>query len=756
MEKNKINLENVELMMYEVDKPIDQAKFIISNIYYYIRNFYIDKYISNDKNKYSDYLDEFKNVFKKKIINNNFSFDLLNRYIPNKYTDAISTENKTNEIIFYDLMYKKLINIILEQNKPKQGTDIIESFISLRTCFIFLEYLYLLLKQYPEKIHHYIIKIDISLLLNIPQKLSKRMINSYEFFYLNLIELKGLFPKIEYTPSEFINYLDAAFIHEYKNYISALKSKKVFSLKYQLSELIQTLVKIGGKKTILLLERLYEIRKNIKTDLKNENKKPDDIIKKYISDRLNNLKECDNKTFEQIINEIDSEKGKIPSFNYLYLIALNNFKQIKETNNNDIKNVLSNEDNGKNKDKINKEEKANNLKNKEEIKIKNDNNLIENEKVNDAFKNEKVNDEFKNKKEKIIENEELRLKINDVIEDKYISELKTEEIKKDEDIYIENIKKNFTYDKVFNLNKNNIYEILCFLEIYKEIEKKEMGKIDNIDYIYLELKNQFISSIKNLNSIDYNYFYDLISDKNFHDEIIAILKTEPIVKYINENRYFEEIKVNDENKSQKEYEFEFVPKGAEYTENFSEEYDKLMKKLEDGIFFTNLFRLKYLPFGIKALVNYNLKIFINSLYYEFNENIKENNKKIILRAALKIIIIHEIMHIFKFLKNDVNFNKMPGTPREREEGKMLINYLFGQPVIKSINLEEAEKINNINTWNDINLLRSIFPIEKELVKQRESYTKKIDHVDLYFTEEDIEDEIDEKEEEYRDIGIDID
>jgi len=27
---------------------------------------------------------------------------------------------------------------------------------------------------------------------------------------------------------------------------------------------------------------------------------------------------------------------------------------------------------------------------------------------------------------------------------------------------------------------------------------------------------------------------------------------------------------------------------------------------------------------------------------------------------------------------------------------------------------------------------------------------------LYFTEEDIEDEIDEKEEEYRDIGIDID
>ena len=753
MEKNEINLENVELMLYEVNNPIDKAKFIISNVYYYLKNFYVDKYISIDKNQFPDYLDEFKNVFKKKTINDKFSFDLLNRPMPNKYTDNISTENKTNENFFYDLMYKKLINIILEQNNPKQGNDIIKSFISLRTCFIFLEYLYLLLKQYPEKIHHYIIKIDISLLLNIPQKISKRLINSYEFFYLNLIELKGLFPKIEYTPSEFINYLDEAFIGKYKKYIDTLKSKKVSSLKYQLSKLIITLVNFGGDKTILLLDDLCKIQKNIKTDSENENIKPDDIIKKYISDKLINLKKCDNKTYEQIINEIDCEKGIIPSFNYLYLIALNNFKHIKATNNNNIKNVYSNEDIRKNKDKINKEEKVNNIKNKEEIIIKNDNNLIENEKVNDYCKNEKENDELKTEKEKIIENEELRLKIDDVIEDKYISELKTEEIKKDENIYIENIKKTFTYDKVLNLNRNNIYEILFFLEIYNEDEEKI---IDNIDYIYLELKNKFISSIKNLNSIDYNYFYDLISDKNFHDEIIAILKSEPVVKYINENRYFEEIKKNDKNKSPKEYKFEFVPKGAEYTENFSEEYDKLMKRLEDGIFFTNLFRLKYLPLGIKALVNYNLKIFINSLYYEFNKDIDENNKKIILRAALKIIIIHEIMHILKFLKNDVNFNKMPGTPRQREGGKMLINYLFGQPVIKSINLEEAKKINDINTWNDIKLLRNIFPIEKELVEKRESYTQKIDHVDLYFTEEDIEDEMDEKEEEYRDIGIDID
>ena len=56
-----------------------------------------------------------------------------------------------------------------------------------------------------------------------------------------------------------------------------------------------------------------------------------------------------------------------------------------------------------------------------------------------------------------------------------------------------------------------------------------------------------------------------------------------------------------------------------YVENLSEEYNKFMDLLNDDLFFINLFRLKYLPLGIKAFVNYNLKIFVNSLHYKFNE-----------------------------------------------------------------------------------------------------------------------------------------
>ena len=143
-----------------------------------------------------------------------------------------------------------------------------------------------------------------------------------------------------------------------------------------------------------------------------------------------------------------------------------------------------------------------------------------------------------------------------------------------------------------------------------------------------------------------------------------------------------------------------------------------MDKLSDNLFFINLFRLKYLPFGIKAFVNYDLKIIINPLYYKFNKDINENNKKIIFKAALKILIIHEILHILKYLKNEAIFDEKPKTQRNREVGKMLINYLFGRSTIKSINLDEAEKINDCNNWKDITKLNNIFPNDNEQVEKK--------------------------------------
>ena len=738
--KNNKYLNNVDLMIDEVKEPIDKAKFIISNVYYYLRAFYSDIY-SLTKKEFEYYLNSFKNKFKPKEISNSFSFNLFNKYNNNDYKLYISNpdnsqEKRTNEEIYYDLLYKQLINILIKINPSVELEEkkLINSFISLRNCFIFLEYLYLFITENSDKINHYIIKFDISILLEIPKRTSKRLINSDEFFYLNLIELKGLFKNIDYTPSNFINKLDDILYNKYDSYQSSLKSEKITILKNQLNDLMETLSKFNNNNVAILIDYIEQIYKNILKDSTNKNRNYDDLIKKYISEIKNN----ENKKLKQILDEIN-ENNKVPEFNYLYLIALNNTRKIieneDENESNDIKIIM--------KEKENKNKKAENDDKKNINNNKNTNNTFI---MNDKSFNYKI---IQDQKENIITIEELMSEINIIIE-KDISVLVQEEIDEDKDDEIKYIEKNFTFDKVFDLGKDNFYNILFFLEIYKQDNE---NFIENIDHLLLKCKNSYISLVKNLNSINYNYFYNLIKDNHFHDEIMSILKSKPIEQYLNGYRYYDIVDENDKNQDVNK--FEFVNKGENYVEYLSDEYNELMKKLKDGLFFTNLFRLKYLPLGIKAIVNYNLKIFFNPLYYEFNENIDENNKNIIFRAALKIIIVHEIIHILKYLKKDVNFNNIPETPREREGGKMFINYLFGKPVIKRINLEEAQKINDLKSWEDINALREIFDKE-ELQVEKDPVNNNIDHVDLYFTEEDIEEDTIEKKEINGDIGIDID
>jgi len=744
MEKDQI-LENIELIMDEPKNPIDKAKFIISNVYYYIRTFYYVKFVDTLSNDFQEYLKSFKDKFAKINIHNKFSFDLLNKsYNDESQKCDSNTDNDITNEIYYDLLYKRLINIIIEQKYDNKEKNLIDSFISLRNCLIFLEYLYLFLIHYPGKLSHYIIKIDISFLLDIPQKTSKRLINSDEFFYLNLIELKGIFSDIKFTPSTFINQIEKLLYKKYLLEVMQLKIQKLDFLQSQLRNLLISLSKINNNyynnKIALLYDYINEIFKKLSEDLDNPNinLNYDELIEKYI---LENQK-CENKFLQDILDEIDEEENLIPSFNYLFLIALNNYNELNQKKSNNILNQDSNEKN---------DSKGNNINNGNQIIGKE---IVNLDKAEEIIINKKDNIENQNminkEKERIIKIEELRVKIKN-IEDKNISELKYEEIIEEKNKYFNFINRKFLYNKVLNLDKQNIYKILFFLEINKQSNEKG---IKNLDDIYIEYKNNFISLVKNLNSINYNYFYNLISENNFYDEIIDILKSKPISDYLNGYRYYDEINKKDSN--QNKYKFTFVKKGESYIENFSEEYDELMKYLEDSIFFTNLFRLKFLPFGVKAFVNYNLKIFINSLFYEFNENITEDNKKIILKAALKIIIIHEIVHILKYLKNNVNFNAIPKTPRDREGGKMLINYLFGKPVIKRINLDEAKKINDLNYWKDVDELRKIFKNNNDLKEKDELNVKTADHIDLYFTEEDSDDEYIQLEEIDDDIGIDID
>ena len=132
-------LENIDLKLYEAYKPIDKAKFIISNIYYYIRGYYKEKLLKSS-NDFHDYLNNCKSKFKQQQISNSFSFEFFNKsYNDNPNTNNNSKEKDLNAEIYYDLLYKKLINILLEQNDSKNDNEetLIDSFISLRNCFIF-------------------------------------------------------------------------------------------------------------------------------------------------------------------------------------------------------------------------------------------------------------------------------------------------------------------------------------------------------------------------------------------------------------------------------------------------------------------------------------------------------------------------------------------------------------------------------------------------------------------------------------------
>lgn len=51
--------------------------------------------------------------------------------------------------------------------------------------------------------------------------------------------------------------------------------------------------------------------------------------------------------------------------------------------------------------------------------------------------------------------------------------------------------------------------------------------------------------VKNLNKIKYDWFYDIISEKKFQEEIIKILNSKPLKDYLNNYRFYEEIKEDD-------------------------------------------------------------------------------------------------------------------------------------------------------------------------------------------------------------------
>ena len=697
---NQPIMDNVDLILDCPKKPDEIALFIVSNTYYFLRSICKCKTDCLDEENidFSKYLSQFKQKFKKMEIEENFSFNLM---------------NLENESKFYTLKLNNFINIMNLKIPSLKENLIINSIISRRNCLIYLEYLYLLIKNNPKVVSHYIIKIHISFLAFIVEEINTRLINDDEYFYLNLLELKENFERVEYHNSNSIADFDLDCLFKLENHISLMKQMKLTRLKKGLIRIKNYMIKQpSNNNNSTFIDYIDNLYKKLTKDIES-NKNYDQIINEYII----NANKHPKKDLKKIIDDIN-KTGEVPEFNYLYIMALNSVCEpsinddslIPVVNNPNVNCDISNSDQKKD---LKTEEKQ----------------ICVQEKDNSWY--ESLDENIQN----LIEKEGLIKKINIIDDDENISNLKKDYIPEENDLIKKYINKYFLYDKILNVDRKNIFDVLIFLQTYPKDESYYIDQ--NYDKKYIEYKNKLIEKLKDLNRLDSDSFYEIISDDAFHQEIIEILNSEPVKNYLLNNRDFKELRTPVENGEK--FDFRFCNDNEEFTENLSKEFCKFYEKIKEKLFFVDLFRLKYLPTNIRALVDSNLKIVINSLHYDFNENISRSNKKIILKAVFKILILHEIIHILKYLKPGANYNNIPKTPRGREGGKMFINYLFNKPIITRISLEQANAINDMDNWKDLNKLRNIFPkSEKSSSQSNNKEMQSKNFINLYLSlEEDL-------------------
>jgi len=238
----------------------------------------------------------------------------------------------------------------------------------------------------------------------------------------------------------------------------------------------------------------------------------------------------------------------------------------------------------------------------------------------------------------------------------------------------------------------NIYNPNSFFEIDKEFKKLLSRKeiiFENEDYT------------ENLKKI--------IEEKSFIEDIKEILGCSSV------KEYFENVRRFTQGKNVFNINFINEIEMNEDDDDLKDGYNKLVEFLEkDKRFLSKIVIFKYLPKYNRAFVDPNMRIVINPIYFEMSEFIDEYKRNEIFKAYLFIIILHEFVHLIKFMKKEKNsFDNVPKTPKDKEGGKMFINYLFNLPVIYYITDEQASQIIKPENWNNPEILSNIFKEQKE-------------------------------------------
>ena len=302
-----------------------------------------------------------------------------------------------------------------------------------------------------------------------------------------------------------------------------------------------------------------------------------------------------------------------------------------------------------------------------------------------------------------------------------------------EKFLLENIVLPFQIIDIDINNIDNIYIIYNIPDNYKLIPNNYTKYQETFLGKYLEIKKELEFTKQR------NYekeIREILSDDQFFVELFSIFSSKNVSKYLKSRIKFKE-----------KYEALFIENiDEEYDVCLDKQYEQFMNDMKgDFCLFRKYVVIKQLCYKIPAMTNSSMRIFINPVF-EISHNIQNNELQLnsVLKSALFILFVHEITHFLKAYPINNKYSKeYPITPREFENGKCIIFYLFGISIIKSIDYTQALKINSISSWEDLNILRKLF----EKSENDNGMNESPDTLDFYLTEED-DNTLSEKRSEY--------
>ena len=262
------------------------------------------------------------------------------------------------------------------------------------------------------------------------------------------------------------------------------------------------------------------------------------------------------------------------------------------------------------------------------------------------------------------------------------------------DYILNNILLPFMINEI-NLNNEEDMKIICNIPNNYGFEP--------VDKYYNTFLGYYLESKKELKySKEKNYekeICEIINDDEFMKEFFSIISTGTIKNYFESKIKFE-----------KEYDVTLISDG-DYDIFLKEQYQKFLKDIGNNYKkFRELIIIKQICYKKPSMTDSSMRIYINPIF-EISGDLKNDNKKIksVIKGTLLILLVYELANFLKAYNTEESLQKnYPITPRKKENGRYLINYLFNTNVIQSINYNQSLELVNISTWENLNIMRSLF------------------------------------------------